>query len=252
MSGEMNRGIKTDMLGYLQENEKRLSMEERRPRVDKASDLLGPLAGPGAYTLNDSLDSNLLVFSGNLVVPIGTPESPDPTVPWIGQSIAQDGTGGVQVLYTYRVADAKRAVTRSWEVVAGTGGLRAYGPWRSVGPQSYEAVTLGFVSPFTSGSVVLNRVGDVVYASGGVVRNATPADQNFYPATANIPLGMRPVANITEPAFPIFSSTTNQWQAQILTSGVIQIRMIAAATNTLGFGTFSWFTADDPSGLTPV
>lgn len=134
-----NWPIVTDASGHFQQTEKRLGMEERRPRINKASDLLGPLAGPSAVLLNDTLNSDKLAFNGLFIVPPGAPESPDPAVWWIGQSIAQDGIGGVQVLWTFRLGDAPhREMMRGWETLPGTGGLRVYSPWQSLAPQRIE------------------------------------------------------------------------------------------------------------------
>lgn len=127
----------TDAEGHFQQTEKRLGMQERRPKINKASDLLGPLSGPSAVLLDDSLSSPLLGFNGLFIVPPDTVDSPDDTKWWIGQSIAQDGVGGIQVLRTFRPADAPQvSKMRGWETVAGSGGLRAYSDWQDIDPPS--------------------------------------------------------------------------------------------------------------------
>lgn len=140
MSGELNRGIATDAAGFFQEQDKRLAMEERRSRVTKAADIMGPLLGPYAVPLDDSLNSDLLVFNGFFIVPPGTPESPDDTKWWMGESIASTTTGGVQILRTFQPADYPHThMMRGWEPVPGGG--RAYSDWQSIGPSPDPVVT---------------------------------------------------------------------------------------------------------------
>lgn len=115
-----------DLLG---QQDRRLSQEERRPRVTKASDLLGPIAGPQAV-LVDNLNSDLAAFDGWVMVPPGAFGSPDTAKWWIGWIVASP-EGGVQLLSTMKTADLPHEVKiRSWDIIGD--GTRVYSSWEGL------------------------------------------------------------------------------------------------------------------------
>lgn len=116
----------SDLLG---QQERRMGIEERRPRVTKASDLLGPLAGPQAI-LVDNLNSDLATFNGWIVVPPGAFGSPDTGKWWIGWIVTSE-EGGTQMLTTMKTVNIPHEVKiRSWDIVGD--GTRAYSPWEDL------------------------------------------------------------------------------------------------------------------------
>ncbi len=139
MSGQsQNWTIPTDALGVMQAQEKRLQTEERRPRITKASELLGPGYAPYAVPLDDPNNENA-AFNGLWHLPVGAPNSPDDTKNWLGHTIATALDGGVQVFWTYETADAPHSeMMRSFQIAGGT---RFYTDWQEAGGGVEEPTT---------------------------------------------------------------------------------------------------------------
>lgn len=132
MTNPNNWAIPTEAKDFFQQSEKRLSMTERRPPVSRASDLLGPLAGPQAVLVED-LDSDFAAFNGWITVQPGAIGSPDNTKWWTGW-VSAGAEGGTQLLTTVKTPDQPHSVMiRSWSVLA-TSAARTYSPWEPVGP----------------------------------------------------------------------------------------------------------------------
>lgn len=147
--------IPVDSKGYFREQKKTLDMEQRRPRVTKASDLLGPALGPFAIEI-DNLDGDLGAFNGMWVAAPGTLESPDEDLWFAGYTIASEINGGYQYATTYLPTDAPhRAYERGWRVVPGTG-TRAYSDWTQIGATEsvFAEYTLESDQPLTTADIV--------------------------------------------------------------------------------------------------
>lgn len=133
MSGStQNWSIPTDARQHFQQTEKRLGWEERRPRITKASDIMGPGLGPYATTLDD-LDGETAAFNGMWFIPVGTPGSPDSVKNLIGYTVADPLNGGMQYASTFEGADAPfDHYCRGFEYAV-TGGTRFYSAWETIG-----------------------------------------------------------------------------------------------------------------------
>lgn len=135
MSGQsQNWPIPTDALGVFKAQEKRLTQEERRPRITKASDLMGPALGPYAVTITD-LNSDAAAFNGMWFAPVGAIQSPDGAVAWMGYTTATPDGGGTQVAWTFASDDAPHlGMMRGFEYAI-TGGTRFYSDWQPIAPE---------------------------------------------------------------------------------------------------------------------
>jgi hypothetical protein len=100
--------------------------------------------------------------------------------------------------------------------VAGTNGQDA---------QVFAPVTLAQTGVFT-GSVVLHRFGNVVYAQGTIAR-ATGFATTYTTCTATIPAGWRPIVTTEQPGAILFGTTVN-YQFTATTAGLLQVRHSAA------------------------
>lgn len=69
--------------------------------VRKASDLLGPGFGPHAIATRD-WNADECLFNGMFYSEIGSINSPDSTMAWIGQVISDPTPSGVQIVQTYK------------------------------------------------------------------------------------------------------------------------------------------------------
>lgn len=239
MSAPQNWNIVTDAGGFFQQTEKRIGMEERRPRINKASDLMGPLFGPSAILLSDSMNSDVTAFNGMFVVPPNTPESPDNTKWWMGESIGQDGIGGVHVLRTFQTADYPHTIMmRGWETIAGSGGLRVYSPWEDITPitpvpdprLTKTTAVVTFVSPFTGVTQQLVKFNDMVTLTCSTSRAAGFA--TTFTKFGSVPVGWRPANTVSLAASPA-SAGTGTPKAQLLANGDLQIATSVANANDM-------------------
>jgi hypothetical protein len=87
--------IPIDFKDWMQNIEKRMLNEERRPLISSATDLMGPGAGPFANRVLD-WNSDEAAFTGVFysVPEGGQANSPDNTLSWIGEVFSiEDGSG---------------------------------------------------------------------------------------------------------------------------------------------------------------
>lgn len=133
MTGQtQNWTIPVDALGVFQAQEKRLGMEERRPRITQASDIMGP--GLAAFAVPvDDMSNETTAFNGFWYVPVGAANSPDDTLAWMGYTIATATEGGIQVLSTFEGVDAPHTQMMRGFEFAPSGGTRFYSTWQTVG-----------------------------------------------------------------------------------------------------------------------
>lgn len=255
-ASDNNWTVPTDLGTYLDQQARRQGQEERRPQIRKASDLLGPGFAPFAVPVDD-LDDDVAAFNGLFITAPGAANTPDITKWWVGETIATQANGGTQTFSTFRALDAPHITMMRGFEVAPDSSQRFYSAWQEMGGGGdpvvrYEPVEVFPISPFTSGVVVLTRVGDVVYCTGSIVR-ATGSSTSWTPALQAIPVGLRPAIDYVTPAMVVFNATHNAWQGNIFAAtGVTEIRMLNPTSSGMSFGAFQWVTNDDPSGLTPV
>lgn len=121
-----NHRIITNASDWMRDIERRLTHEERRPRVSQASDLMGPGLGPHAVQTNDWSGPDT-EFNGYFYSPPGTRNAPDGTRWWMGYSITQADGFGVQHVWDYRgTTSPVEAKTRRFSF---TGGMRVFSTW---------------------------------------------------------------------------------------------------------------------------
>lgn len=89
--------IPTNVEDWMRQVEKKSAHQDRRPSVSQASTLMGPTLGPHVQSVSD-VSAEEATFNGFYYVPLGTPNSPDPTFGWMGQTIAQADGYGIQIL----------------------------------------------------------------------------------------------------------------------------------------------------------
>lgn len=119
---------------WVQQLEKRLLNEERRPQIAAASDLLGPGAGPYAVQIWD-WNSDEGAFNGIFFSDPsdGQINSPDDVKHWLGETFGTDDGNGFQRLTVYRTEPI--GGTGDWTVyrrrfyLPPDGEVRVYGPW---------------------------------------------------------------------------------------------------------------------------
>lgn len=196
MSGQtQNWTIPTDARAVMQATEKRLATEERRPRITKASDLLGPGLAPYAVE-NANLDGEVAAFNGFWYVPVGALGSPDDTLNWMAQTIATAGGGGVQVAWTYQNADAPhQTVMRGFEWGPGLV-TRFYSNWQSSGGGDGDPAPIpleaGFIASFPQPLPSYRLVtASLVKLSGAVVHFGAPTFGTSYELIGILPPGFR-------------------------------------------------------------
>lgn len=212
---------------FLGQQSKRLGQEERRPQVRKASDLLGPGFAPFAVTIDD-LNGDVAAFNGMFIVPPGTPGSPDSAKWWVGETIADDVTGGTQRFSTFRTLDAPHTTMMRGFSYAPDSPMRFYSAWQGSGEGALPALPLPLLSGFTGGLFV-ERAGPWVSMYGGPVWNSTSLNWVQF---STLPLGYRPQQEIVSAASPIFNTTTT-YQYRVVPTGQVYMRSSATTGNGL-------------------
>lgn len=113
---------------WMRQQEKRTMREERRPRVTRPSDLLGPGIAPTAVEINDWSGPET-AFNGFYYSKPGALHSPDSAKWWIGESVTQEGTYGFQRVTDYRSDTGALTMLRTFKLVGDT---RLFSPWAVV------------------------------------------------------------------------------------------------------------------------
>lgn len=224
---------------YFSQQSKRQGQEERRPLIRKASDLLGPGIAPFAVTIDD-LDGDIAAFNGFFIVPPGTPNSPDDTTWWIGQTIAGETGGGTQMFSTFQSADAPHVVMLRGFVIAPDSPARFYSPWQQISappaPVDTGWVPITYQSGY-SGTGEVRKVGTHVTMVGYIARAS--GFSTSLQAAGILPPGFFPSR---EHYFGIgHPNTTVINRAAVTTGGSIQIAMSAATSGGQGLAT-DWYT----------
>lgn len=227
---------------FFQQSEKRLAIEERRQKVTKASDLLGPLAGAVSTEVTD-LGGPATFFNGNYVVPPGSIGGPDDTKWWIGSTVLSE-LGGIQTASTFMVADAPQTTyQRSFTFAPDNPSVRYFGDWvqtSSNGGGDTGWVTLTAAAPFAlNGSPAARKVGNQVTLRGYVSRASSSSTS--FTAFTTLPLGMRPATSTFIP-LGLPSGTLINCRAVVRSTGDIEIQMSADNSGNMHFSGLTFFT----------
>lgn len=126
MTTPTGQRISQDAGDWMRQQEKRVAHEARRPSVKRASDLLGPGLGPFAVEVSD-WNAPETEFNGFFYSRPGSLHTPDDTLWWMGQTIAQIEGYGMQQVWDYRgMSNPMTVRTRRFTSVTGT---RVFSPW---------------------------------------------------------------------------------------------------------------------------
>jgi hypothetical protein len=111
--------------------------EERRPRVSRASDILGPGFAPQAVQVLDWNSTNLL-YNGFFYSEPGAANAPEPDVHFLGINIATVDGHGIQVVWSHH-----EGVTRNYtrEMHAHSNSIPAWAPWLCVSGTADQTIT---------------------------------------------------------------------------------------------------------------
>lgn len=109
---------------WMRDQERRTGSLERRANVRNAKQLLGPGFGPKATPVVD-WNTSSLVFNGFFYCDVGSLNSPDPLVGWIGYSVI-DPTGNG---WLYLVSQSPTGREFRRRVTTALGGATVFGTW---------------------------------------------------------------------------------------------------------------------------
>lgn len=170
MGGPNNGPVPHTMGDWMRRHEKRTLHEERRPRITKASDIMGPGVGPRAVEITD-WSGEETEFNGFFLTRPGALHTPDSTKWWIGVSLSQDGQYGIQQAFDYRNAATPAVWMRTFALVGDT---RLFGSWTQQGGGG-GPVSSGNLDDLDDVTVVSPVSGQVVRFDGAVWRNSAIA-----------------------------------------------------------------------------
>lgn len=91
-----NWPIITDAGDYFGQEKKKVSLEQRRPQIRKASDLVGPGIAATAVRITDFNDT-LATYNGFFSAKAGALNAPNGTHDFVGYTVADSEFGGMQV-----------------------------------------------------------------------------------------------------------------------------------------------------------
>lgn len=115
---------------WMRDQERRLLHEERRPKINKASDLVGPGIGAYAVKLLD-WNSEVARFNGWWFCEPDTPNAPEPGVQFVGMTIAVIEGHFEQVAISHDDAPHRIYVRRVHRHVTSS---PQYGTWEPIHP----------------------------------------------------------------------------------------------------------------------
>lgn len=133
MTGEKGYPAPTGFAEKYRQGEKAREWEERRPKVARAGDLLGPAQNPQAIVIED-VNGDTAAFNGMYLIAPGALGSPDPAKWWAGQTIADRATGGIQRASTFAAVDAPHRHMQRGFAYSADGSVRIFGDWETVAP----------------------------------------------------------------------------------------------------------------------
>lgn len=118
---------------WMRSTEKRLSHEERRPVIRRASDLLGPgFTGPYATEVTD-WNAEEARYNGFFYSDVGADNSPDETKVWIGTCVATRLGHGLQQVWSHEDAADPVQYVRTWHAHDDSPAVQ-YGAWVTTTP----------------------------------------------------------------------------------------------------------------------
>lgn len=128
MGDSQNWRIETNALDYFGHQQKQVSLNDRRPVIRKASDLVGPGVGAQAVRITNYNDL-LATYNGFFSSEAGAAEAPTPDEPYVGFVSGDAELGGVQMftnletevryqrVFRRNPADAATIYWGSWTVL---------------------------------------------------------------------------------------------------------------------------------------
>lgn len=126
MSDDWRIGI--DAEDWMRRQEKRVMHEQRRPRVSRASDLMGPGLAPNAVEVLD-WNGPEVGFNGLYWSRPGALNSPDTAKTWMGMGVATDTGHAFQRVWEHVTgSDMGMEFTRQWHS-HGDGSIPSFTPW---------------------------------------------------------------------------------------------------------------------------
>lgn len=178
-NAEKNWRPQTTGADYFQQAEKRLQFEERRPRINRPADLVGPGIDAYARALDD-LDDALATFNGYYSA-LGTAANNPAGVPLIGMVTNDVDLGGMQVFWP--VGFSYGTGTR-YERVFYRGGddssVTIFGSWVTIAPyipndSGWQTLALATDSlPVTGETPKFRRSNNVLYFQGKAKPSSGP------------------------------------------------------------------------------
>jgi hypothetical protein len=121
----------TDAMEAFRQTEKRMQRQERRPVVQKASDLLGPGIAPHAVEVPSWRDSAAAFNGFYWTQPGATKDAPDADHFWIGQTTASSDGFGIQRVLTFHETAYFPPKVYWRQFVNVSGSVINYGTWQS-------------------------------------------------------------------------------------------------------------------------
>lgn len=195
MSGQQNWRTEVDALDYFQHQKKQAAVDNRRPVIRKASDLVGPGIGANATVITNFNDT-LATFDGYFSAAAGTANAPTAGQAYVGIVTSDSTLGGMQVfhgltdggtykrLFTRNPADASSIAWGAW--VASQGNTDDVN-WHIIGNTGEPAFQNGWTNYGGSWETAgFMRRGGVVYLRGLIKSGATAVP------IFTLPAGYRP------------------------------------------------------------
>lgn len=134
MTSPRNSPIPTDIRQWMQRIEKIVGHEQRRPRVTKASDLLGPGFDAYAVEIRD-WNSETARFNGFFYSPETAVNAPEPGMKFLGVVIGNREGHALQMVWTHSMgAASEQGYTRSMHTHANQ--MPVFTAWSPLGGQA--------------------------------------------------------------------------------------------------------------------
>ena len=109
MTGAENWRTETEATDYFGHQKKRVALDQRRPVIRRASDLVGPGIGAAAVRLTD-LNDVLATFNGFYSCLATASNAPNATQSHIGFVSSDSEIGGIQMFYGMSDGIARRRI----------------------------------------------------------------------------------------------------------------------------------------------
>lgn len=184
--------IQENMEDWMRTTEKKIVALERRPVVQTSTDIMGPTLGPYVQSVTDC-NAAVTAVNGFFYVPIGTPNSPNSTLGWMVQTIAQADGYGIQIANrehdsTGGLTTGQPSTRRFW--APGASVPRIFSSWDSRDTGWIDATFVNGWQPLggnTNYRLQYRRLNGVVFVRGVVVPTVS-----WTTVWASLPVGFWP------------------------------------------------------------